>query len=213
MQDTVIKGTGNSRTLKGPPNLLAMYPTWEAAAQAIQDGTFPIDLGPLNDQGVLTHGTDLVKENLLTDALCTALGLPTTATPADALEKLRQGVNNGVKVVSGSYKGTGTYGQDNPNSLTFSFKPKILFIAGKACTYKNYTNDGIAVVVISNSIFFPYFLFVPPNGGNHFSENAILSRGETVSWYQTKTNNMESNDRAAAQFNVSGSYYKYVAIG
>lgn len=34
------------------------------------------------------------------------------------------------KIQTGSYVGTGLYGESNPNSLTFNFTPKILFIGG-----------------------------------------------------------------------------------
>ena len=32
------------------------------------------------------------------------------------------------KIATGSYTGTGTYGSSNPNSLTFEFDPKIVFV-------------------------------------------------------------------------------------
>ena len=34
----------------------------------------------------------------------------------------------GVRFSSGSYVGTGTFGEDNPNSLTFDFVPKIVMV-------------------------------------------------------------------------------------
>lgn len=129
MTDTVIKGSGNSRSLKTVPNALTMYPTHEAMISAMVDGTFPIDLGPLNMAGLNVKGTDLNKASLLTDALCSALELETTATPTEAMEKLRQLINTtDSKIsglfVSGSYAGNGA----NSKTLNFKFDPTFVFI-------------------------------------------------------------------------------------
>lgn len=99
MNDTVIKGTGDSRTLKGPPNLLAMYPTWQDAGQALQDGTFPVDLGPLNPLGVLQLGTGYTKGEVLPADLQTALSLPDNATPADAYKALYRSIYGSDEVI------------------------------------------------------------------------------------------------------------------
>lgn len=116
MQDTVSKNIGNSRSLKTVPNALTLYPTYEAMIAAMVNGTFPIDLCPLNPAGLVKKGDDLNKSTLLTDALCTALGLPTTATPTQAMEKLRQmavaAQNTGnakARAAFGSYTGTAPY--------------------------------------------------------------------------------------------------------
>ena len=40
----------------------------------------------------------------------------------------------GVKIASGSYVGTGTYGVNNPTRITFDFTPKFVCVhAGGAC--------------------------------------------------------------------------------
>lgn len=49
-------------------------------------------------------------------------------------------LDSSVKIETGSYVGTGTYGSSNPNSLTFGFQPKIIIINQfKTSTY-NYLN-------------------------------------------------------------------------
>lgn len=85
MTDTVIKGSGNSRSIKSVPTLPEEWST--ARAQLINQG-WPIDLGPLNKAGILTHGTDLNKANLLTDETAALLGLDSSAVPNDALMAL-----------------------------------------------------------------------------------------------------------------------------
>ena len=58
MVDTIIKGTGNSRTLKTIPNAAALYPDFDAFLAAMVAGTLPIDIGPLNPTGVQVQGTE-----------------------------------------------------------------------------------------------------------------------------------------------------------
>lgn len=114
MTDGIIKGTGNSRYLKSVANALALYPTHESLMEALAAGTLPIDLNGINPAGWNTVGDKLDKATLLTDALCTALGISTTSTPTQAMDKLRQLVNtaqstaNGrARVSFGSYVGNG----------------------------------------------------------------------------------------------------------
>lgn len=85
MQDAIIKGNGNSRYLKTVAAALSLYPTYEDFLHALVAGNFPIDLNGINEAGWTQQGTPLNKANLLPDALATSLGLPATATVADAL--------------------------------------------------------------------------------------------------------------------------------
>lgn len=89
MKDTVIKGSGNSRSIRFPPNALTVYPDWATfVADAASQFGAPCDILGLNDAGVLTHGTDLNKANLLTDETAALLGLDSSAVPNDALMAL-----------------------------------------------------------------------------------------------------------------------------
>ena len=45
-----------------------------------------------------------------------------------------------------SYTGTGTYGSANPNSLTFNFVPKIVFIMSRLDYDSNNGNQGSVLV-------------------------------------------------------------------
>lgn len=88
MQDGITMGTGNSRYLKSVSGFLALYPTYEAFAQALVAGTLPVDLNGKNPDGWSQQGTALNKANLLTDATAALLELPSEATPNDALAAL-----------------------------------------------------------------------------------------------------------------------------
>lgn len=98
------------------------------------------------------------------------------------------------QIEMGSYTGTGTYGSSNPNSLTFSFSPKILYLLSDVDQYLLFTFLIATATHAASRIYngSAYTLYVT------WSENA-------VSWYG-KTSGSE-------QFNASGNTYYYVAIG
>ena len=94
-----------------------------------------------------------------------------------------------VQVIS--YVGTGTYGSSNPNSLTFDFVPKAVFLFS-ADTY--------------NKCFVAY----GDTTGFVFDSNAniilhVSWDGKNISWFNT--------DNDLRQHNVSGYKYRAIAIG
>lgn len=103
-----------------------------------------------------------------------------------------------VRIATGSYTGTGTYGASNPNSLTFAFEPKVLFIAP-------ITNQSgplnFQSVFWKGMTSFPTYI-----GGADTGMSVVVSWGTTVSWY---TNGSYAN----RQLNDSGTSYAYIAIG
>ena len=106
-----------------------------------------------------------------------------------------------AKIETGFYTGTGTYGSSNPNSLTFSFEPKLIIIYDVPNS-----DDG------GSYKFAPAVLIAGRNGVTTYSStNNAWHRidatwtGNFVSWYNTQ--NVEG------QRNVSGDIYAYVAIG
>lgn len=94
----------------------------------------------------------------------------------------------------GTYVGTGTAGQSSPNTLTFSFEPKVVFISTKI----NSTNNTGIFIYDTNAIYFPTSY---PTGGSYL---ATTWQGNQISWYYAN---------ATAQLNVSGRTYNYIAIG
>lgn len=194
MQDSVIKGTGNSRYLKSVENLLTLYPTYEDFAQALVEGTLPIDLNGVNTSGWQTVGTSLNKSNLLTDATAALYGKTSTATPNTIFAAIRPlitaaqtSADGKAKIEVGTYTGTGTYGEGNKNELTFSILPKfgIIFLSGYTM---HISVDGL-------------YSYVTLAAGQSSSsrEIKVSVSGNTISWYST--------DNAAYQMNVKDSYY------
>lgn len=110
-----------------------------------------------------------------------------------------------VKIATGSYTGTGTYGASNPNSLAFDFVPKLLFVARKDRAYNSFfwfkdVTHGFAL----------HSYTTDSNGTSdqtsiNGSKVAVTVSGNTVSWF--------SSSGAEAQLNFSGFIYQYIAIG
>lgn len=136
MQDTIIKGTGNSRTLASVPNFLTLYPSYEAFGQALINRELPIDLGPLNPTGLNVRGTDLNKENLLKDDTAALYGLGTDATPDQVLAAIRPLLTTALGKASieiGTYQGSGSATW----TLNFGISPKVVAIVGNV--YRHYS--------------------------------------------------------------------------
>ena len=107
----------------------------------------------------------------------------------------------GVQIATGSYVGTGTYGANNPNILTFDFEAMIVFI-------KDTNGFGIlAQVDPSVSLNYGYRLFLDSASGTfgNFVGEIVTFRGKTVSWYNTGS--------GIHQMNKSGTIYTYYALG
>ena len=93
-----------------------------------------------------------------------------------------------VRIAMGSYTGTGTYGADNPNSLTFEFEPVYILIFfvghGMASSQAFFIKNAEKVGVAGQTVFY--------------------SIGTTTTWYCPNI---------GGQMNSAGSTYVYFAIG
>lgn len=108
-----------------------------------------------------------------------------------------------VRMATGRYVGTGTYGSSNPNSLSFEFEPKFIVI----CCQKT-----------DASLFYQRMEFVKNNPtatamGSYVNNNTVFANicdviwsGNTISW-------ATRNDDAYYQLNMEGCEYYYVAFG
>lgn len=100
------------------------------------------------------------------------------------------------RIVTGSYVGTGAYGQSNANSLTFDFTPKAVLI----CKQDIYNAGNAYMFLVSGQSRTAQF---NSTGGGDCSY--CNWSGNTVSWYSTY--------KAASQLNEDGVSYCYVAWG
>lgn len=103
-------------------------------------------------------------------------------------------LGDGLKIKTGYYTGTGTFGSTNLNSLTFEFVPKFLIVTNRSdagyCPLMVYEQPG-AYSQVGNST-------------GYLTMTWGQDSGKTVKWYSTT---------AELQLNNSGQYYFYVAIG
>lgn len=117
-----------------------------------------------------------------------------------------------AKVVTGSYTGTGTYGKDNPNSLTFDRAVKFLWIFAEKSTGNHWTPHDASQHTkhaVSDCELTTEWVAGVGLGGNTSAgtDNAWGKKsadGKTVYWY--------SGTNASWQFNQPGAEYFYMAI-
>ena len=177
----------------------------------------------------LQQGTPLTKATFLKDATAALFGKTNAAVPDDILNLLSKSVlaqtvggdttltdvlgtklTVGVQIETGSYVGTGTYGQGNPNTLTFGIVPKILIVM-------NAIEGG---VIVWNPVAARGFLAI--QGAERVNANVyddytklvnevITWAGKTVSWYAKTYSASDLN--ANCQLNHEGVTYIYIAIG
>lgn len=101
-----------------------------------------------------------------------------------------------LKVASGSYKGTNTYGTKNPNTLTFDFVPLFVVVAKRGTS--NIQSGGTFIWIYPGTT-----LNFINNGSTYWCYPTLTDK--TFSWY-----NAES---ASYQLNSSSYDYDYIAWG
>ena len=153
------------------------------------------------------EGTAFSKANMLTDAVAAAIKTLTGTTVEtvnaafSALTAKLSSVNTlasgKCQIQTGTYTGTGTYGSSNPNSLTFSFTPKLVFLL--PLPGKNHTTMPI---VWGQSTY--THISHSSAGGSTATTGTVTYSGNTIRWYSSGT---------TSQHNDSGSTYYYAAIG
>ncbi len=120
-------------------------------------------------------------------------GVPYWTSLQDLVAAL--GDAGGVRIATGSYTGTGTYGASNPCSLTFPFSPKLVLIA--------WSNKNAGAM--QGFMIYPNTVFSQADNSGT-GPNCIVTWNSTgVSWYNT--------DRDGYQFNYSNETYCYLALG
>lgn len=149
--------------------------------------------GKLPDAQLPTY----TKEETLSDDTKAIYELGETAGPDNVFFEIKSALNANAnkieaveeaaaKIKTGSYIGTGTYGESNPCSLTFDFAPKAMWLM--------YGGGSTASAYLVLGASYQY------NGRGY----AKVS-GNTVYWY--------GSGNAANQMNDSGIQYNYLVLG
>ena len=129
------------------------------------------------------------------------------------------------RIETGSYIGTGTYGESYPNSLTFDDVPKLVGIVmtktvGSSSVYPDghYYNNLIGYNDANNSSIIltdalPTTAYGSGAGFGRFGAGAYYGKksgdGKTIYWYSATT---DTSLPANYQYNFSGTEYFYFAI-
>ena len=163
----------------------------------------PVVCGSLNGGGAVDGGT--------------ASGIPITSTPSadttvwiDPNENIINSLfDSSVKIATGKYIGDGTYGQSNPNSITFDFTPKLVIIReghdGKSITSQ--LPQLAFMWIYGMNIITP--ISESPSGSSNINLKCALNE-KTLSWYGVYDDNVSIQDY---QMNTKNSTYYYFAIG
>ena len=105
-----------------------------------------------------------------------------------------------VQIATGSYTGTGTHGSSNPNSLTFDFEPKVVFI------FSSSSDSGFMIPWYwGNNMTASRFTVFYGNSVVNGSVCYGRKEGNTIHWVNTSN--------ARQQFNNTSYTYYYIAIG
>ena len=120
-------------------------------------------------------------------------------TPVDTLYSLLTNRKVGTMVETGSYVGNGKVGESYPNSLTFDFEPKIIFLDVSKVDVPNFSPAYFILFRQSESF---------PVRDSNSDKNTLVWEGNTVKWYSGFF-----QATADDQFNRAGTIYHYTAIG
>ena len=121
-------------------------------------------------------------------------------TQADAMDALSSGQLN---CITGTYTGSGKFGESDPNTLTFPFEPKLVLVMSETqfCLFARGASKGMG-------------------RDNHTSPDdryiqEVTWNGNTLSWYIDQANSETGSFvlSAAHQMNSGKATYSYLAIG
>ena len=108
------------------------------------------------------------------------------------------------KTVTGTYIGSGSYGANNKNYLTFTKIPTVIYISNKP---NRSNSEALLVIVPRLKIGYSFSNTGPSNSAPNAAWNTLLevsTSGNTVYWYSTRSEGSQGNNR--------GETYTYVAM-
>ena len=109
----------------------------------------------------------------------------------DAMEKLESALSKKCELYFGTYTGTGQYGPEHPNTLTFDFAPRVVILFGYA------TNPGDHMIMIR-----PYTDAKSYDG--NYTNCTVTWLEDGVQWYNSYYE--------STQFNRLNRTYYYIAV-
>lgn len=130
----------------------------------------------------------------------------------DALDDIGDLQSEQVRIATGSYVGTGTYGASNPCSLTFPFPPKFVCVTGSLTNVTGMPNSGPQI----NNEMFPEYADrlsttfqigcgLGENSYGNYTYGMRSADGKTWYWYNANSADSQNNDSEIT--------YLWVAMG
>lgn len=176
--------------------------TWTYTKAAV---SFPASGGV----ALLTKNGQNVFPMTLAEAVKT-IGGPWGKNLSEALDKMVPFMVSGAKIATGRYKGTGAYGSGNPNTLTFPFEPKVVFLLNQKNSsgiytsfFATYLNSTPCVNMEAVTTEYGTDIgFGNGEAGNRYGKKS--ADGKTLYWYTTDS---------VKQANTAGNTYYWLAIG
>lgn len=142
-----------------------------------------------------------VSDRIVVDRYQPIIGY--AAIPANTTIEYLGKLGNKARVQMVSYIGTGTYGKDNPCSLTFDFPPKILVrivVGGPGYSYPNamrYRYLG-AISLDGMTAEYKNYAGLSEQDDDPYSWGKLTDLGKKISWYNTHDANRQMNGSGIA---------------
>ena len=187
---TTLSADASSRTIA-----LSMRGKYVQATSSLANCGVPFSSGSV----VFLPADAVVSGTVDIDRYQPVTGYP--AIPAGTTIEYLGKLGDKARVQVVSYVGTGTYGENNPNSLTFDFVPKMVIISTAQNMTFAFFNTGILSGNFANKTVFSVLSASITNR----SYVSAKKDGKTISWYSTSSPD--------SHFNVSGAKYNAIAIG
>ena len=134
-------------------------------------------------------------------------------TTLQTLANLLGSTGGYVKIQAGSYTGTGKVGQENPNSLSFDFIPKLVFVQ-KQTIRSDSSHVNVAQTFFLNGVenTTSEIYYSTIGGGTSYPGLIRLTwNDKTVSWYAYPASS--DNPQPDDQLNESNAIYYYIGFG
>ena len=213
---SAIPTSGNAHTIW--TSYLPFYMKWNHSDEIHKVYHFPT-INPETGYYTAYH----LIESIYSDA-SVAAGYVNSSNPnayppetSDGFEYNYLGQLGGLcNIVVGSYVGNGKYGQSNPNSITFPFEPKIVFISPDPPLL--FTGSTLPAPIPTAIRGMTQGLVYGYNAYGSSSYAKLTWNGNTLSWWNTCISGYNDDTGQATyspayQLNAKNTTYFYVGIG
>ena len=113
---------------------------------------------------------------------------------ADNIQELMEA--NGLTLTTGTYNGTGSFGQSSPNTLSFNIAPKMVIVSN------NSTGAGTVIPMVTGNV---NAVSIVTTGTTTTYPLVVSWNANSVSWYNISG--------ASEQLNANENSYSWVMIG